>query len=268
MASSKATMKVKAKASSEIKKSLESSRSSTKDKASLKRTANGNLKKNIKKSSKKEESEDEDEEVVEEQEDDDLEELNDEYDESESEDGGADAEPEDEDEDDDSESDYEDLAPDNGPLASVPNKRQKIGSEAFSKAITAILGSKIKAHDVADPILVRNKRVAKDLEEKKLEAKAKRAIAVEKKSTFEKDHIKRVIPEDETKLHAYLEHEKVLKKTAQKGVVKLFNAIRAAQKNTQETLTAHKKGKVVKALDKEAANNMSKEQFLDLIRSS
>lgn len=167
----------------------------------------------------------------------------------------------------DSESDYDDLVPENGPNNNSNNKK-KAGSESFSRAITAILGSKIKAHSAADPILIRNKKPAKELEDQKLEAKAKRALAAEKKNAREKNHIKRVIPEDETKLHAYLEHEKTLKKTAQKGVVKLFNAIRAAQKGTQDTLTAHKKGQVVKSLDKEVANNLSKEQFLDLIRSS
>lgn len=188
-----------------------------------------------------------------------IEELDDEYDDGDNE--------ESENESESDESDYEDMVPELEQNNSSNNNKKKAGSESFSRAITAILGSKIKAHDVADPILIRNKKPAKELEEKKLEAKAKRALAAEKKNSREKDHIKSVIPEDETKLHAYLEHEKVLKKTAQKGVVKLFNAIRAAQKGTQDTLTAHKKGKVVKALDKETANNMSKEQFLDLIRS-
>lgn len=148
-----------------------------------------------------------------------------------------------------------------------PNKKRKQDSEAFSKAITAILGSKIKAHDVKDPILVRSKKSGKDLEEKKLEAKAKHALMVERRQTMDKDRVRNIFPKDEAKLHDYLEHEKLLRKTAQKGVVKLFNAILASQKNTQTTLGAQKQGKLVNVVNKETATNMSKEQFLDLIRS-
>lgn len=133
-----------------------------------------------------------------------IEELDDEYDDGDNE--------ESENESESDESDYEDMVPELGQNnSSNNNNKKKAGSESFSRAITAILGSKIKAHDVADPILIRNKKPAKELEEKKLESKAKRALAAEKKGSREKDHIKSVIPEDETKLHAYLEHEKVLK---------------------------------------------------------
>lgn len=111
-----------------------------------------------------------------------------------------------------------------------PEKKRKTDSEAFSKAITAILGSKIKAHDRKDPILVRSKKSAKDLESSRLEAKAKRALAAEKKSGIDKDRIKTLYSADSENLQELLEYEKRLKKTAQRGVVKLFNAIQASQK--------------------------------------
>lgn len=200
-----------------------------------------------------------------------LDDLNDESsdndgDDEESENGDEDDDDDDEDDDEDDDDEYGLIT--NTGITKQPSKKQKLGNESFSKAITAILGSKIKAHDQKDPILIRSKKSGKDLEEKKLEAKAKKALSAEKKKSLEKDRIKNVYPKDEAKLHEYLEHEKVLRKTAQRGVVKLFNAILASQKNTSSTLNAHKTGNIVSVVKKETAANMSKEQFLDLIRSS
>lgn len=110
-------------------------------------------------------------------------------------------------------------------------KKSKKDSEAFSKAMSAILGSKIKAHDRKDPILVRSKKSAKVLEASRLEAKAKRALAAEKKSGLDKDRIKTLYSSEAKDLQGQLEYEKRLKKTAQRGVVKLFNAIQASQKS-------------------------------------
>ena len=112
------------------------------------------------------------------------------------------------------------------------DKKSKSDSEAFSKAMTAILGSKVKAHDRKDPILVRSKKTAKDIESSRLEAKAKRALAAEKKSGLDKDRIKTLYSADSENLQELLEHEKRLKKTAQRGVVKLFNAIQASQRSS------------------------------------
>lgn len=110
-------------------------------------------------------------------------------------------------------------------------KKRKTDSEAFSKAMTAILGSKIKSHDRKDPILVRSKKTAKEIDASRLEAKARRAIVAEKKSQIDKERIKTLYtPGDTENLHKLLEHEKKLKKTAQRGVVKLFNAIQASQR--------------------------------------
>ena len=62
---------------------------------------------------------------------------------------------------------------------------------SFSKAMTSILASKIKAHSRNDPILVRNKQPAKRLEESKLEAKAKRLIRLEKKQKQDNGRVKK-----------------------------------------------------------------------------
>ena len=147
-------------------------------------------------------------------------------------------------------------------------KKRKTDSEAFSKAMTAILGSRIKLHDRKDPILVRSKKTAKELEASRLEAKAKRAIIAEKKSQIDKERIKTLYtPGDTENLHKLLEHEKKLKKTAQRGVIKLFNAIQASQRvaaTTDETVTKsiqQEKGMLILV-------NMVSLSLLTLVRSS
>lgn len=158
----------------------------------------------------------------------------------------------------DSEDEGEDDDEENKPARKRPQ------NESFSKAISAILGSKVKAHDRDDPILVRSKKTAKDLETSKLEAKAKRAINQEKRLLKDKDRVKDVLPKDEENAREVLDHEKKLKQIAQKGVVRLFNAVLAAQskpsgKNDKKSIGLQKQ--------EEQVNDMSKEKFLDLIRA-
>ncbi|KAI7709467.1 hypothetical protein KC353_g10333, partial [Hortaea werneckii] len=67
---------------------------------------------------------------------------------------------------------------------------------------------------------------------------------------------------------AVLEDEKRLKKTAQRGVVKLFNAVRAAQVKAEEAMKqAKSEGVVGMRQREERVNEMSKQGFLDLISS-
>lgn len=170
-------------------------------------------------------------------------------------------------------------------------KKNTDGSDSFSSAITNILSSKIKAHSQKDPILVRTrKKLVKEMVEEKLEVKAKKAIAAERKQKMDKARVRNVFPqigngEDEeediekqqARLNQYLEQEKRLKKIGQRGVIKLFNAILAAQRSTSSTSTNSNpvnindttttKKSFVNVVEKEAATNVSKEKFLDLIRS-
>jgi len=63
-----------------------------------------------------------------------------------------------------------------------------------------------------------------------------------------------------------MEEEKRLRKTAQRGVVKLFNAVRAAQvKGEEASREARAKGLVGQGRREERVNEMSKKGFLDLI---
>jgi hypothetical protein len=103
--------------------------------------------------------------------------------------------------------------------------------------MSAILDSKVKAHDRKNPILIRSKKSAKELESAKLEAKARRALNSEKRALLDKDRKINLIPEENAT--QALEHEKKLRKIAQRGVVQLFNAIQAAQSTGAEQSKQH-----------------------------
>lgn len=251
-------------------------------------------KKQIKKQQQKEEEEDsseneqsEEESSIDEESSLDGEELNDEFE------LGDDEEDSSNDDDDDDDDDEDETTKSN---QKSNKKKNTDGSDSFSSAITNILSSKIKAHSQKDPILVRTrKKLVKEMVEEKLEVKAKKAIAAERKQKMDKARVRNVFPqigsngdegEDEediekqqARLNQYLEQEKRLKKIGQRGVIKLFNAILAAQRSTSSSTTNTSSNPVnindttttkksfVNVVEKEAATNVSKEKFLDLIRS-
>ncbi|SCU83956.1 LAFA_0D07030g1_1 [Lachancea sp. 'fantastica'] len=148
------------------------------------------------------------------------------------------------------------------------------GSSDFSTAINAILGSHLKAHDRKDPIMARKKSTAKKLESDKLEAKAKRAMLVEKKKLLNKTRTKDIIPtvsaeaDSGVEIREVLEKERRLRKIAQKGVVKLFNAILSTQVKTERD-GAEKLGNIKNRSEKkDMLNDLSKEKFLDLVKAA
>lgn len=133
------------------------------------------------------------------------------------------------------------------------------GRDQFSGAVDAIIGSKIKAHDRDNPILIRNKKSAKDIEDARLEAKARQVMRQERENFKDKAHVKDVIPKDPDSAGEALQQEKRFRKTAQRGVVKLLNAIHASQAVAKDESLPGKSG--------EDATSVSKERFLDMIRS-
>lgn len=166
-------------------------------------------------------------------------------------------------EDADEEAEDEDL-----PQAKKRKKNRDDGSESFANAFNAILGSHLKAYDRKDPILARNKSVQKKLESDKLELKAKRLLLTEKKQLRDKHHIENVLPsaEEPEKVREIIERERKMKKIAQKGVVRLFNAVIATQVQSGKQL-GQSKG-LGETLKEELMNEMSKERFLDLVQAA
>ncbi|KAJ9660590.1 pre-60S ribosomal particles component [Coniosporium apollinis] len=150
-------------------------------------------------------------------------------------------------------------------------KRKRNDPDAFATSMSKILGSKLTTSKRSDPILSRSKdasTASKELQDAKLEAKARHKIRQDKKDALEKGRVKDVmgLQTPGTPTAEIVEEERRLKKTAQRGVVKLFNAVRAAQvKGEEAAREAKKSGVVGVGKREERVNEMSKQGFLDLI---
>jgi len=129
----------------------------------------------------------------------------------------------------------------------------------FDSAMSAILGSRVKAHDADNPILIRNKRTAKEIDEAREDRKVRRALHADRQQFKDKARVKQVVPKDPELAGEVISRERTLRKTAQRGVVKLLNAITSAQ-------TAAAPDAPTDRRRAEASTEMSKEKFLDMIR--
>lgn len=162
-----------------------------------------------------------------------------------------------------SESDYDD--------ENIPKLKKKKnlddGSELFANAFSAIVGSRLKAYDRKNPILARSKKSLKKLESDKLEAKAKRLMNAEKKDQMDKCRVKNLLPSADKpeKVREVIEKEKNMKKIAQRGVVRLFNAVLSTQVKTNQDISKEKVGLTRK---NELMNEILKEKFLDLVQAA
>ncbi|PQE33756.1 hypothetical protein CJF32_00009987 [Rutstroemia sp. NJR-2017a WRK4] len=185
-----------------------------------------------------------------------------------------------------SNSDSENSDDDDSDTNSNPNlirKRKRNDAEAFATSMSKILGSKLSASKRSDPVLSRSVtaiEASKEMTDLALEKKAKSKLREEKKAALEKGRVKDVLGastafdarnghgtgEDLPSVQETMELEKRLRKTAQRGVVKLFNAVRAAQiKGEEAAKEARQKGVVGQGRREEKINEMSKKGFLELI---
>jgi hypothetical protein len=146
-------------------------------------------------------------------------------------------------------------------------KSKKQETEQFSNAMNALLDTHLKAYDRKDPILARSKKELKNFENDKLEQKAKRLLLAEKKKKLTANRNKNLLPTDDNIARSVLQHEKQLKKIAQRGVIKLFNAILMTQTGTQADIK-NESGLLGNSKRKELVNEISKEKFLSLVQQS
>jgi hypothetical protein len=148
-------------------------------------------------------------------------------------------------------------------------KRKRNDPDAFANSISRILSSKLSTSKRTDPVLARSKTAAlasQEMQDARLEAKAKHKMREERKAELDRGRVKDVLGGNDRDIGVTLELEKRLRKTAQRGVVKLFNAVRAAQvKGEEAAREARKAGVVGEGRRKEKVNEMSKKGFLDLI---
>jgi fusion and transport protein UGO1 len=152
-------------------------------------------------------------------------------------------------------------------------KKKRNDPNAFATSMSKILDTKLSTSKRSDPVLSRSKTAAdanKSLADSKLESKARAQIKHEKRALLEKGRVKDVLglENENVATGAVMEEEKRLKKTAQRGVVKLFNAVRAAQVKAETAMKlAKQEGVVGLGKREERMNEMSKQGFLDLISS-
>lgn len=148
-----------------------------------------------------------------------------------------------------------------------PSKRND--PAAFASSISAILSSKLSTTKRTDPVLARSTTAAEanaSIANSKLETKARSKLREDKKSALEKGRVKDVLLGTDAggdgDVGAMMEEEKRLRKTAQRGVVKLFNAVRQAQVRGEE---AARTAKGARGRREEKVGEMSKKGFLELV---
>ncbi|MCJ1392755.1 hypothetical protein MMC18_005626 [Xylographa bjoerkii] len=188
-----------------------------------------------------------------------------------------------------SESDTSDSDPEPTRSTTHPLPKRKDPS-VFSTSLTTILSTKLPASSRADPVLARSataKEAAHALAEGKLESKARKALREEKKNLSDKGRVRDVVLGDRAtgssagtvgvdeqgdgdgngvSAAEILEQERRLRKTAQRGVVKLFNAVRAAQVKGEEAgREARKAGMVGAKRKEERVGEMGRKAFLELV---
>lgn len=168
--------------------------------------------------------------------------------------------------------------------------RKRNDPSAFATSMTKILSSKLSTSKRSDPVLARSKTAAlasQELSNSRLEMKARHKLREEKKAEMDKGRVRDVLGLESASAAAKVgtepgtadasaheamsvgdiaEQERRLRKTAQRGVVKLFNAVRAAQVKAEEAgREVRKKGVVGVGRRKEKVSEMSKQGFLELI---
>ena len=140
---------------------------------------------------------------------------------------------------------------------------------AFSTSISKILSTKLPTSARADPVLSRSKAASQtttDFADEKLDRQARAKLRAEKKEELDRGRIRDVKGIERGQAGPVAEEEKRLRKIAQRGVVKLFNAVRAAQVRGEEAAKQErKKGTIGIGEREKAANEVSRQGFLDLI---
>lgn len=150
-------------------------------------------------------------------------------------------------------------------------KRKRNDPDVFATSMSKILSSKLSTQKRSDPVLSRSKsaqEASKSISESRLETKARHKLREEKRLLLDKGRIRDVLGLQSTDISTaqIMEREKRLKKTAQRGVVKLFNAVRVAQvRGEEEMKRAKREGVVGMANREERVSEMSKKGFLELI---
>jgi hypothetical protein len=141
--------------------------------------------------------------------------------------------------------------------------------EAFSTSITKILSTKLSQNARKDPVLSRSReavQASNDIANERLEKRAKAKLRADRKEDLERGRVEDVLGLTTGNAGQTAEEEKRLRRIAQKGVVKLFNAVRAAQvKGKEAAEEARKQGTVGSANREQKTNEAVTKGFLEFI---
>ncbi|KAJ2124844.1 pre-60S ribosomal particles component [Coemansia sp. RSA 720] len=150
------------------------------------------------------------------------------------------------------ESDYEDLARAHkqDQKANRPKKLKVAEADEFAEVLTSILGQ--DSRTTGAPIMAKNRTRERQIKEEKINYRARKALVEEKRALMSKD---RVVPTLEN-----FDHERRLRKTATRGVIKLFNVVKAQQTELTDI-------NATQTLQTEKVAEMSKSKFLDLLKA-
>ncbi|RGP79960.1 ribosomal rna-processing 15 [Fusarium longipes] len=191
----------------------------------------------------------------------------------------AESEEDEEEEDDDEGSEDDDDEDMDGDNTNKRKKSKRNDPNAFATSLSKILSTKLSTSKRSDPVLARSAaahEASKAAVDSALESKARKQLRDQKRRAFEKGRVKDVLVattndttgELETSTSEIMETERRLRKVAQRGVVKLFNAVRAAQvKAVEAEKGTRKEGVIGMKKREEKVNEMSKKGFLELIAS-
>lgn len=157
------------------------------------------------------------------------------------------------------------------PSTSAKAKKKRNDPSAFATSISKILDTKLTTAKRADPVLSRSANAQKanqSLSDQKLDHQVRNQLRTEKRALLEKGRVRDVLGLEtlDVETGKVQEEEKRLKKVAQRGVVRLFNAVRAAQVRAEKgEELVRGEGVVGVEQRRERVGEMSKEGFLDLI---
>ncbi|KAI8625548.1 Rrp15p-domain-containing protein [Xylariaceae sp. FL1651] len=177
--------------------------------------------------------------------------------------------------DDDNEDDDDVYTDSEGEVSNVGSKRPKSkrnDPDAFATSLQKILSTKLSNAKKSDAILSRSveaQKASREIVDATLEAKARKLLRDQKLLALEKGRVKDVLTGDlneETSTGEILQTERRLRKTAHRGVIMLFRAVREAQERaTEAEKDARKEGIVGVTRRQEKVNEMSRQGFLELI---
>ncbi|KAI0805606.1 Rrp15p-domain-containing protein [Xylaria sp. FL0064] len=188
---------------------------------------------------------------------------------------GAGAESEDDSNSDGVDEEGDDFTNSEGETSNIGSKRPKSkrnDPNAFATSLQKILSTKLSNSKKADAILSRSveaQKASREIVDATLEAKARKLLRDQKLVALEKGRVKDVLigdNNDETSTGEIMQTERRLRKTAHRGVIMLFRAVREAQERAMEAdKDARKEGIIGSQQRQEKVNEMSRQGFLDLI---